>query len=221
VLELKSVNGSVVRAEVDLETLRVRPPRPPKVRAFGTGPGHSKAFFFRGHKFVEYDIAARKVISRPILIDSRWPGLNSEFSAGIELPPGRTFFFRNNGCKVWGMSAAGDGKATYISDFWNWPLLYRTGIDAALFWTDGMAYFFKGKNYIKYDIAAKRVVGNFPQPIAKWWHGVWPEGIDSAFLGPNGKVFFFRGDEYIQYDIHDNRADDPKPIANHWPGLTF
>jgi len=222
VLELKSVDRTVVRAEIDLETLHVRPPRAPKVRAFGTGTGFSKALFFRGDKFVEYDIAARKVTSAVQLINSRWPGLNPEFSAGTHWPIGRTFFFRNNGCKVWGVSSVADGIATYISDYWNWPVEFQTGIDTALLWTDGIAYFFKEKNYIKYDIATKRVVGNFPQPIAKWWHGVWPEGIDSAFLGPNGKVFFFRGDEYIQYDIHNDRAEGrPKPIASDWPGLTF
>jgi hypothetical protein len=222
VLELKSVERSVARAEVDLETLHVRRPRAPKVRALGTDTGHSEALFFRGNKFVRYDIAARKAISSPQLINAHWPGLNPEFNAGTRWPRGRTYFFRNNGYKVWGDSSVPDGIATYISDYWNWPVEFQTGIDAALLWTDGIAYFFKGKNYIKYDIATKSVVANFPQPIAKWWKGVWADGIDSAFLGPNGKVFFFRGDEYIRYDIHDDCADGPpQPIANHWPGLTF
>jgi alkaline phosphatase D len=221
-LELKSVDSSLFRAEIDLETLRVRPPRAPKVRAFATGAGHSKAFFFRGDKFVEYDIASRTVTSGPHLIESRWPGLNPEFSAGTHWPIGKTFFFRNNGCKVWGMPTRRDGTSTYIADFWHWPLEFQTGIDAALLWIEGKAYFFKGKNYIRYDVINGRVDGNYPQPIARWWKGIWPEGIDAAFLGPNGKAYFFRGDEYIRFDIHDDGADGPpKPIANRWPGLTF
>lgn len=221
-LELKAVDRSLIRVEVDLKSLNIRPPRPPKIRAFGTGAGE-RAFIFRGDKFVVYDIAARKVIRGPVPITSRWADFEGKFDTGIEWSPASTFFFRGNGFRHWGASAERVSEWTYISDLFHWPLEFQTGIDAVLLWSDGHAYAFKGKDYIKFNIQTGLTVGNYPQPIAKWWHGVvWDEGIDAVFPGPNGKLYFFRGDEYIQYDIHDDGADGlPKPIANDWPGLSF
>ncbi len=221
-LELKSVDRSLFRIEVDFERLHIRPARPPKVRAFATGAGHSQAFFFRGDKFVKYDIAARKAISDPQPIKSHWPEFQGEFDTGTEWPTGRTYFFKGNGYRLWGASPGRVSQWTYISDFFHWPLEFQTGIDAVLLWSDGYAYAFKGRNYIRFNINTRVTVGNYPQPIAKWWKGVWAEGIDAVFPAPNGKLYFFRGDEYIRYDIQDDSADGPPElIANHWPGLSF
>jgi hypothetical protein len=180
--------------------------------------------FFRGDKFVSYDIVERKVIGIPELVFSHWPGLDGTFDAGIIWPGDRTFFFTGNGFRGWGENVPPEwvGRLNYISANFHFPLSFQTGIDAAILWPGGKVYFFKGEDYIRYDITTGSTDENYPQPIAKWWKGLWPEGIDSAFLGPNGKVFFFRGDEYIRYDIHKDCADGPpKPIASNWQGLDF
>lgn len=221
-LGLKAVDRPLFNVDIDLDRLHVRQPRPPKIRAFGSGSGHSKAFFFRGDKFVEYDIAERTVISSALPINSRWSGFEGGFDTGTEWPTGRTYFFAGNGYRLWRTHAERGSEPTYISDFFHWPLEFQTGIDAVLLWHDGHAYAFKGGEYIRFNINTRITVGNYPQPIAKWWKGVWAKGIDAAFPGPNGKIYFFRGNEYISYDVHDDRADGPpKPIAPDWPGLSF
>jgi alkaline phosphatase D len=223
-LELKSVDRSLFRVEVGLKSLRSRTARPPKVRAFGSGRSHTHAVFFRGDKFVSYDLVSRKVIGLPEFTFSHWPGNDGTFDAGIHWPGDRTYFFTGNGFRGWGHNVPPEwiGIPFYISANFHWPIEFQTGIDAALLWSDGKAYIFKGEEYIRYDIATETTDGNYPQPIGKRWKGVWPKGIDSVFHGPNGKVFFFRGDEYIQYDIQNDSADGPpKLIAGDWPGLTF
>jgi alkaline phosphatase D len=221
-LGLAAVDRPLFHVDIDLDSLHVRHPRPPKIRAFGAGFGRRKAFFFRGDTFILYDIAERKVISGPQPINSRWPGFKGGFDTGIEWPTGSTYFFAGNGYRLWTESAEAGSEWTYISDFFDWPLKFRTGIDAVLLWHDGHAYAFKGRDYIKFNINTRITVGNFPQPIAKWWHDVWAKGIDAAVPGPDGKIYFFRGNEYISYDVHKDWADGPpKPIAPDWPGLIF
>src|SRR5207244_6000732 len=59
-----------------------------------------------------------------------------------------------------------------ITGHWgNWPLGWDT-IDAAVNWTDGKAYFFRGASYARYDIADDRVDAGYPAPIMGNW-GNW------------------------------------------------
>jgi matrix metalloproteinase-14 (membrane-inserted) len=93
-------------------------------------------------------------------------------------------------------------------------------------WGNGKAYFFKGNQYIRYDIQHDRVDLGYPKPInAQTWPGmIWTDGIDDAVMWNNNKVFFFKGNQFIRYDIAADRADPgyPKPIDNiTWPGLLW
>ena len=44
---------------------------------------------------------------------------------------------------------------------------------------DLAAYFFKGNQYLRYDIAADKVDAGYPKPIAGNWPGFWPGGLDA------------------------------------------
>jgi hypothetical protein len=57
------------------------------------------------------------------------------------------------------------------------PDEFASGIDEAVVWNDGTAYFFKGEQYVRYDIAADRVESRYPKPIAGNWPGVWTDGV--------------------------------------------
>ena len=91
----------------------------------------------------------------------------------------------------------------------------------ALVWDDRKAYFFRGSEYVRYDIAADRPDDGYPQPINSGWPGVFEEDIDAAVVWPNGKAYFFRGSEYVRYDVATDRADDgyPQSISSGWPGV--
>jgi hemopexin len=82
-------------------------------------------------------------------------------------------------------------------------------------------YFFKGSEYLRYDLTSDRADTGYPKPITAGWPGLWENGINASILWTGGKAYFFQGDQYIRYDVWDRRVDSgyPKPIASHWPGL--
>ena len=142
---------------------------------------------------------------------------------------GKIFFFQadeyicfdlNKNCFDWGYpKKMSQGK---WSDF---PPQFAQGIDTGVVWNNGKAFFFRGDEYIRYDLYQNRVEPGYPQKLDSGnWLG-WPEhfhqGIDAAVLWNNGKAYFFRGDEYIRYDIYQEMIDPgyPKKIKESWPGL--
>ena len=106
----------------------------------------------------------------------------------------------------------------------NWrDLTFTNDMDAAVNWNNGTAYFFKGSQYIAYNIAADRQDGGYPANINRWRGLSFTNGIDAAVNWGNGTAYFFKGDEYIAYNIAADRQDGgyPKKIAGHWSGLSF
>ncbi|MDD5169394.1 MAG: hemopexin repeat-containing protein [Syntrophales bacterium] len=107
-----------------------------------------------------------------------------------------------------------------------WPGLNWSHIDAVVNWGNGKAYFFKGGEYIRYDVHADRADPGYPKAInEKTWPGmIWTKGIDAVVNWGNGKAFFFKDGQYIRYDIKSDSADwgFPKPIDEEtWPGLVW
>jgi hypothetical protein len=92
---------------------------------------------------------------------------------------------------------------------------------AGVMWNNGKAYFFRGKHYYRYDVAADKVDSGYPATIAGNWPDLWTEDIDAAVMWNNGKAYFFKGSDYVRYDISDDKVDSgyPKPIAGNWPDL--
>jgi hypothetical protein len=64
----------------------------------------------------------------------------------------------------------------------NWPGFpanFAAGINAAVLWNNGKAYFFKDTEYIRYDIATDKMDEGYPKPIAGNWPGLWADNIDA------------------------------------------
>ncbi len=87
--------------------------------------------------------------------------------------------------------------------------------------SNGKAYFFKGAEYFRYDLAQDGADAGYPQPICHGWKGLWPTSVDGAFLGSDGAAYFFKGSEYIRYDLEQDCAEAgyPRPIEETWPGV--
>jgi len=104
----------------------------------------------------------------------------------------------------------------------NWPGVFSDQIDAAFNeGATGKAFFFKGSQFVRYDIRTDRA-DTAPTAISATFQGVWPTGIDAVFNDGRGKLFFFKGNQYIRFDLGLKRADPgyPKFITNAtWPGL--
>lgn len=125
----------------------------------------------------------------------------------------------------------------------SWPDLFADSMDAAVFWPappprgseiKTVAYFFKGSQFMRYDVAADRAdaadgAGRpYPQPISLKWPGIWTDRVDAVLVWPvprNGRTvaYFFRDNQYIRFDVKNHRADPgyPKPIAGNWPNFKF
>ncbi|MEM7128022.1 MAG: LamG-like jellyroll fold domain-containing protein [Chloroflexota bacterium] len=132
--------------------------------------GNDKAYFFKGNQYIRYDIPTDQVDPGypNTITNSSWPGL-----------------------EIW-----------------------SEGINASINWGNGKAYFFKGSEYVRYDIAADRVDPGYPRPIDRSsWSGleIWSNGIDAAINWGNGKAYFFKGNQYIEYDIATETVDHEYP----------
>jgi hypothetical protein len=122
-----------------------------------------------------------------------------------------------------------DGPITITQSWSGWPANFATGIDASLQGTadyEGKAWFFKGNQYLRYDLASDKVE-LAPRPIAGNWLRMpdnFAQGIDAAVhgLGPYyGICWFFKGNQYVRYNLQRNKEGvegGPRPIAGPWGG---
>jgi Tc toxin complex TcA C-terminal TcB-binding domain/Neuraminidase-like domain/Hemopexin len=102
------------------------------------------------------------------------------------------------------------------------PEHFRTGLNAVLDGVDGKTYLFKGRSY--YDVALGREF-----PTAEDWGRprntiADGEGVDAAFVGRDGKTYVFSGDQFVTYAtsayLDAEVEGHPRPVAEHWGGLT-
>jgi len=162
--------------------------------------GNGKIYFFLGAEYIRYDVAADRVDpGYPLPIAGNWPGIREAFSswiglrvfAAINWGNGKAYFF--NGSRYVRYDIAADrvdpGYPLPIAGYW--PGLaeagFAGGFDAAINWGNGKVYFFKGRNYVRYDIAADRVDPGYPLRIAGNWPGVAEAGFDSG-TGPTAGI---------------------------------
>jgi hypothetical protein len=239
------------------------------VRAQLTGSGklvpvlwnNGKVYFFQGSEYARYDVAQDKADSEdgngnvyPRPIQGSWPGLFQEdMDAAVfwpSPPPGGAenktvaYFFKGNQFMRYDVQADradpadGAGRAYPQPISLKWPGIWTDRVDAVVVWpvprnARTVAYFFRGNQYIRFDVKAHRADPGYPKPLAgNWPNFKFPDGIDGAVAWPTkieGKsvVYFFKGDQYMRYDVDADRADDqtegglvyPAPVAGSWPGL--
>jgi TolB-like protein len=194
--------------------------------------GNGKAYFFLGGRYIRYDIhsgSADPGYPKPINAKT-WPGFiwTDSIDAAVNWGNGKAYFFRDGQYLRYDIAAdrVDSGYPQPINNE-TWPgLIWTDGIDAVINWGNGKAYFFRGGQYIRYDIAADRADPGYPKPVnSRTWPGfIWTDGIDDAVLWSDNKAFFFKGDQFIQYDVTTDRVDPgyPKPVDSRtWPGLQW
>ncbi|MEM7153276.1 MAG: hemopexin repeat-containing protein [Myxococcota bacterium] len=99
------------------------------------------------------------------------------------------------------------------------PRPVQAPVDAALCWSRGRTYFFKGSRYWRYDLNNDHTDWNYPKSISRHWPGL-PDDLDAAIDWDNGKTYFFKGSQYWRW-TKDEGLDSgyPKLIADEWPGI--
>lgn len=193
--------------------------------------GNGKIYFFNGMQYVRFDTDNMRVDSfYPKAVNtSTWPGWPSTWTNGADAAvnwgTGKAYFFRGSEYIRYDilLDQVDAGYPLPISTHWgNWPSTW-TGVDAAVNWNNGKAYFFRGSEYVRVDVAAKAVDAGYPKSIATNWPGVWSSGIEFVTTLPSGKAYFFKGSQYTRYDIAADHADAgyPNLIVGNWPGVPF
>jgi len=96
-----------------------------------------------------------------------------------------------------------------------WPGLGFTRVDAILNTSPNAVYFFKGSQYVRYEMSEKRygVFEGYPKPTKDRWIGVVFDRIDAAIYWRFDKAYFFSDDQYIRYDLSNYRVDAGYPKA--------
>ncbi|MFJ4356063.1 hemopexin repeat-containing protein [Streptomyces massasporeus] len=189
-------------------------------------------YFFRVGRYLRYD-RGDDVSGDPHPVAGNWPGLAeagfSEPDAAVNLEAGNLYLFRGAQYVRYNVAADSVDPGYPLAIAGNWPGFseagFASGVDAAVNWGNGKLFFFKGPNYLRYDIATDRADPGYPLAIAGNWPGLseagFASGVDAAVNWGNGKVYIFKGPNYLRYDIATDRADPgyPLAIAGNWPGL--
>jgi len=212
---------------------------PDKAIGAGTNWGNGKVYFFKDDSYIRYsakpdmeeDLMGYRAdpgYPKPIN-EETWPGIPwRNIDAVVTTDNGKACFFKGGEFIRYDIAAdrADPGYPQPINEK-SWPgLIWTEGIDAAVNWGNGKIFFFKGGQYLRYDINKRRVDSGYPKPIDdRSWPGmIWTSGIDDVINWGNGKAYFFKDYEYIRYDIREDRADPGYPKAVNrqtWPGLNW
>ncbi|MDE9545550.1 fucose-binding lectin II [Xenorhabdus bovienii] len=108
-----------------------------------------------------------------------------------------------------------------ISNDWpDLPIEFQINIDDVIN-LNGYLYFFKGSQYVKFDIAKAKVIDG-PKFIADGWPGLkgteFESGIDAATEFTTNIVCFFKGSDCIDYTVNSHTIKR-NSISARW-GIT-
>jgi hypothetical protein len=188
----------------------------------GQGKYEGFAYFFHNDQYIKYNWSNDKPVEGYPASISAWnlPGKCSKaldaVVNGSGSSAGKAYFFKDNEYVRydWSNDAADDGYPQPLS-LWNFPASFKNGIDAAVEGQGdhaGKIYFFKGDQYIRYDLEKDATDDGYPQPISSWHlPGGLSSGVDAALNGEasfKGKLYFFKGDQYVRYDWTNDQPDD-------------
>ncbi len=136
---------------------------------------------------------------------------------------GKVYFFKGNRYIRWNLKTGekDSGYPKLISEHWC-PFM-ADGIDAAVNWSkghSGVTYFFKGNQYIRWNLETNEMDDDYPKAISAAWESqsFMDGGIDAAVNWINNKVYLFKGNQYIRWDVERTEVDSgyPKLISANW-----
>lgn len=161
--------------------------------------GDGRVFFFKGDKYLSYNIQSNSIARPPVPIDSRsspatdWSGFTlagfgSNIDAAINWGDGRAFFFKGGLYLTYDLAKNQvilpplpiDSGLSPLTD---WQGLAAAGfgsnIDAVINWGDGRVFFFKGDRYLIYDIHPGKANGG-SRVIGSEWNGFAANGFGNG-----------------------------------------
>jgi hypothetical protein len=187
------------------------------------------AYFFRGEDYWRWDVGPDEISEGyPMPIAEGWPGWPEHWvdvEAAVMWPTGHVYFFREDEYLLFDthQETVLPGYPKRIHDNWRGFPHHWTGVDAALVWPNGRAYFFREGEYIAYDIDADAVLPGYPRRIHGNWQN-WPSdwgGCTSAIMWPDGSAYFMNENDCITFDIESDMVlpGSMETVGEAWPGL--
>jgi hypothetical protein len=101
---------------------------------------------------------------------------------------------------------------------------FHLNLDAAEVLVPSKVHFFKGQQYLVYDLAADKVDPGYPAPITNLFKGLPPGfhgGLDDVMNFQNGKVYLLKEEYCVCCTLDTMSADGPPQlITEQWPYVT-
>ena len=158
--------------------------------------GNGKAYFFKGHKYVRWDIAQDKLDHEAVIADE-WKSSaaphtgfadvvasTGSFAKGIDAAVnggnGKAYFFKGHKYIRWDIAQNRFDFEAVIADEWNGTAQFgfHHDLDAAFNWGDGKIYFVKGDRILRYDMVSDAVDHGYPRPLpSRWLDPAAPEAM--------------------------------------------
>lgn len=185
-------------------------------------------YFFNGATYIRWTVgshAGRRDDGYPMNVVDGWHGPDSfmnKIDAAVNGEDGKMYFLRDDEYISWSMAGGRDGRDSgyprKITSQWPHPFL-ANGVDAAVNMGNGLVCFFKGSEYLCWQLGVGLV--QEPVSIAAGWHSFLASGVDAAFNWGNEILYFFKDDHYLRWNIHEPRGSRvpsgyPKKIAGKW-----
>jgi Type I phosphodiesterase / nucleotide pyrophosphatase/Hemopexin len=135
--------------------------------------GNGSAYFFKGKEFVEINLNTNHSSGVKIINKKNWPGLDvfKKIDAAENFGQGLAYFFSGDQFLVYDVKKKepieGHPRTIKSQDF---PGLEKflggaTNFDAVINWGNGKVYFFKGEEYIRFDIKNHEADQGFPKTL--------------------------------------------------------
>lgn len=143
------------------------------------GHGGAKLHLFKGSEFVAYNLKTAAPDGPPRAIAAGWRGIFPDgIDTAINAGNGKAWFFKGNQYARFDFVAdkMDDGYPKEIRGHWTgFPEAWSTGIDASFNRLNGKVFFFRGAEYIRFDVASDRSDPGYPKAIADaTWRGLLP-----------------------------------------------
>lgn len=211
---------------------------PSGIDAIFNWESHNKAYFFKGNSYVGYDVKNDRTDSgypAPI-VGGNWPDMPSNFCEDIDAilywSKDQAYFFKGSEYVKYNLKEdrAESGYPRPIKGNWSgMPDNFCEGIDAVFQWDSDRAYFFKGSQYVRYNIKKDQVETDYysyPVSIKGKWSGMpddFCEDIDAVFKWDKDRAYFFKGEQYLRYNLKEDKVETdysyPASTKGNWSGI--
>ncbi|XP_078350865.1 macrophage metalloelastase-like isoform X2 [Oculina patagonica] len=180
---------------------------------------HRRTYFVVGNKFWTVDRGLRR--HGPWTLTAFWRHVKTPVDAAYLNGRGNIVFFK--GSEFWEYNSARTLRDSGNIERYGLPSTLEN-MDAVFTWEKNQKpYFFKDKQYWRYNEYTRRTDLGYPRDIRSAWGLKFPVHINAAVKWLNGRNYVFQGKNYVKIQSRKANRDQgylvqgyPKVIAEKW-----